>query len=77
MREFMKLFITAKAGAKEERVEKVDDTHFRVWVKDPPEKGKANDAITKALAEHMGVAKSQVALISGKKSKRKIIEVVK
>ncbi len=70
----MKLFITAKAGAREEKVEKIDETHYRVWVKEPPEKGRANKAIEKAIAEFLDIPKSRVALVSGATSKRKVVE---
>ncbi|MFH1236025.1 MAG: DUF167 domain-containing protein [Parcubacteria group bacterium] len=71
----MKVFITAKAGAKEEKVEKIDDTHFRVWVKAPPEKGKANETIRGALAGHLDIPKSTIVLVSGKSSKRKVFQI--
>lgn len=71
----MKLFITAKPRAKEERVEKVDDTHFVVAVKELPVKGLANAAIIKALARHFRVSLSSVVIISGHTSRKKIIEI--
>lgn len=71
----MKLFITAKPRAKEERVEKISDTHFIVAVKEPPVKGLANAAIIKALAWHFGVSLSSVVIISGHTSRQKIIEI--
>lgn len=72
----MKLFITAKPGAKDERVEKRDDTHFVVAVKEPPVGGRANSAILKALAGFLRVASSRVKIISGHTGRRKIIEVI-
>ncbi|MDP2735269.1 MAG: DUF167 domain-containing protein, partial [bacterium] len=49
------IFVTAKPGAKEERIRKVDEMHFEVAVKEPPKQGRANKAIAKALAQHFGV----------------------
>lgn len=71
----MKLFITAKAGAREEKVEKIDDTHYRVWVKEQPEKGKANEKIIRVISRHRGVPRSHVTIISGRASKKKVLEV--
>lgn len=71
----MKIFVQAKPRSKEERVEKIDDTHFVVFVKEPPVQGKANVAIAKALAEHFGVSVSFVRLVSGFASKEKTFEV--
>jgi uncharacterized protein len=44
---------------------------LKVAVTDPPEKGKANDAIAALLADHLGLKQSQVRLISGASSRNK------
>lgn len=41
-----------------------------------PEKGKANEELIKKIAKHFGVAQSRVSLISGARSKRKIVEIL-
>lgn len=71
----MKIFVQAKANAKLEKVEKIDETHFVVSVKKPPQDGKANIAIIKALAKFLGVPLSCVRLVSGASSKQKVFEV--
>ena len=71
----MKIFVTAKPNAKEERVEQIDNSHFAVSVKEPPARGRANAAIVKALAEHLNVPPSQVRMISGFSSRQKVFEV--
>lgn len=71
----MKIFVTAKPRAKEEKVEKIGENQFRVWVKEPPVRGMANEAIAKALAQYFGVSPSQVRLISGFSSKQKVVEI--
>ena len=40
-----------------------------------PEKGKANTELIKKLAKHFDVSSSRVRIVSGLKSRRKIIEV--
>jgi uncharacterized protein len=72
----MKINVKAKAGAREQKVEKVDDANFVVWVKEPPVDGKANFAITRALAEYFGVSSYNVRLISGSSSKQKVFEIL-
>ncbi len=72
----MKLFITAKPGASKESVEKTDETHFVVAVKEPPVQGRANAAIIKALANFLDVAPSRVRIIAGTISRQKTIEVL-
>jgi uncharacterized protein (TIGR00251 family) len=44
---------------------------LKVAVTDPPEKGKANDAIIELLANHFRLKQSQVRLISGATSRNK------
>lgn len=73
----MKVFVTAKARAKENRVARVDETHFRVWVKARPEKGQANEAILETLAAHFKIPKSCLRILSGHTSKNKIVSINK
>lgn len=49
---------------------------FIVKVKEPPREGRANRAVVRLLAKHFGVPQSQVKIISGFKSRDKLIEVV-
>ena len=83
----MKIIVRAKAGAKKVGVERVsspaislfgpstDLEVYKVSVKEPPVDGKANQAISRALAEHFDVAPSCVHLVSGQSAKRKIFEI--
>ena len=71
----MKINVQARPGAREEKVEKIDEGNFRVWVKEPPVQGKANAAIIRALAGYFGVSQSQVRIVSGYTSRAKIIEI--
>lgn len=72
----MKIFVKAKPNAKEEKVEKIDDTHFVVKVKEPPVQGRANRAIIKVLADFLNTAPSRLNIISGYTAKQKVIEVL-
>lgn len=68
----MKIFVTAKPASKENRAEQLDETHFKIWVKAPPDEGKANKAVLETLAEFLEVPKSRLELLSGHKSKQKV-----
>lgn len=72
----MTIFVKAKPNAKEERVEKIDDIHFEVTVKEPPIQGRANAAIIKALADFFNIATSRLRIVSGYTSRQKVIEVL-
>lgn len=71
-----KILVYAQPGARENKVEKVDDSHLVVSVKEPPQDGRANKAIEGLVAAHFQVAKSRVRIISGKTSRRKIVEIL-
>ena len=73
----MKIFVKAKPNSKEEKVKKIDENNFVVSVKEPPVKGKANEAIRNALAVYFKTASSCVKIISGYSSRNKIIEIVR
>jgi len=47
--------------------------HVRVTA--PPLKGKANEAVINLLAQALGVKRSEVRLVSGEKSRDKLVEV--
>jgi uncharacterized protein len=46
-------------------VEVGDDGELTVYVREPAVDGKANDAVIKLLAKHLGVPRSRVELASG------------
>ena len=72
----MKIFIKAKPSAREEKVEKIDDLNYIVSVKEPPVKGKANEAIRNALAVYFKTGSSGVKIVAGYTSRNKIIEII-
>lgn len=71
----MKIQVKVKANSKTEEVSQEVD-NFIVEVKEPPKEGRANQAVIKLLAEHFEVPQSRVRILSGFKSKNKIIEIV-
>ena len=72
----MKIFIKVHPNANKERIEKIDGNHYSVWVKEPPVKGKANQAIINVLAEYFKIAPSRVKIVSGYTSRQKTIEIL-
>jgi hypothetical protein len=72
----MKINVKAKPNSREEKIEKIDDQNFVVSVKEPPEKGKANNAIRNALAVYFKTGSSRVKIVSGYSSRNKIIEII-
>jgi len=72
----MKLFVIAKPSARKESIEQIDQTHFKISVREKPENGEANAAIAAALAEYLGISRSCITLRFGQRSRRKVFEVV-
>ncbi|MDH4270129.1 MAG: DUF167 domain-containing protein [Dehalococcoidia bacterium] len=70
----MKIQVKVKPNSRTEEVSQERDS-FIVKVKEPPREGKANQAVIKLLAEHFGVPKSQVRILSGFSSRNKVVEV--
>lgn len=75
----MKIYVSAKPKSKKTEVKVLPDlyagpgeVHCSVWVAEPPEGGRANDAIRKALAGHFKVPESRIKLVSGQTSRKKI-----
>jgi uncharacterized protein (TIGR00251 family) len=70
----MKIVVNVKPGSSKEKIEK-NEEGFLVYVKEPPVEGKANRAVIKLLAKSLGVSREGIKILSGKKSKRKLIEI--
>jgi uncharacterized protein len=70
----MKINVTVKLRSHEDKVTKTE-TGYIVSITAAPIENKANIAVIKVLADHFNVPKSQVSIVSGLKSKKKIVEI--
>lgn len=70
-----KLSITVKTNSQKSLVEKIDDTHYRVEVKEPPVEGRANKAVIEAVADYFALPKSAITITSGQKGKKKVLVI--
>ncbi|OGG41568.1 hypothetical protein A3A21_02210 [Candidatus Jorgensenbacteria bacterium RIFCSPLOWO2_01_FULL_45_25b] len=73
----MKIYVRAKPKSKKEYVKKLDEIHFEVAVREPPEDGKANQAVIKKLKEYFNLTFADISLVSGNTSKEKVFEINK
>jgi uncharacterized protein (TIGR00251 family) len=71
----MKFLIKIKPGAKVERVKRLDESHLEVWVKEKPEKGKANERLIKIISDYFKIPKSSILLVAGFKSREKVVKI--
>ncbi len=72
----IKLSVNVIPKASRNKVEQLGEQQYKVWVTAVPEDGKANAAVIKLLAKHLGVTKSQLEILSGANSRTKVIEVI-
>ena len=70
----MKIRVKIKPNSRTKELSQEGDS-FIVKVREPPREGKANQAVIKLLAQHFGVPQSRVRIISGLRSRNKVIEV--
>jgi uncharacterized protein len=70
----MKIQVKVKPNSRTEEISR-EGNNFIVKVKEPPKEGKANQAVIKLLAEHFGIPQSQVRILSGFKSRNKVVDV--
>ena len=71
----MKIFVKAHPKSKKVEVVKKDADHYDVWVREAPDKGKANRAVVEALSDYLDVARSRINVVSGLASRNKVVEV--
>jgi len=70
----MKIQVKVKPNSRTEELSQ-EGNSFIVKVKEPPKEGKANQVVIKLLAEHFSVPRSCVNILSGFRSRNKVIEV--
>ena len=72
----LRIAVKAKPRSKVNKVERIDELHYIVSVKEPPIDGRANVAIIAALAEYFDVPKSFVSMVSGYVGREKVVEII-
>jgi uncharacterized protein (TIGR00251 family) len=70
----MKIQVKVKPNSRTEELSQ-EGARFIIRVKEPPKEGRANQAVIKLLAEHFGVPQSQVRIVSGFRTKNKVVQV--
>ena len=75
-----KILLKVRAGAKQSSVDGWiiinDKEYLKLYIKSPPEKGKANKEIIEYLAEELAIPKSDIEITSGKTSQFKVVTLV-
>ncbi|MDR1303189.1 MAG: DUF167 domain-containing protein [Puniceicoccales bacterium] len=71
----MRLSIRVIPNAPKSEIIFLDSGEWKIKIQAPPEDGKANGAIIQLLAKHFKVPKNFIRIVSGEKSRQKIIEI--
>ena len=71
----IRITVTVVPRAREARIVRVGEGHFRVSVTAPAREGRANAAAVAALAEHFKVARTRVRIARGATSRQKLVEI--
>lgn len=72
----MKISVKVRAGSGKNLVKKIDESHYKIWVTKPPEKGKANKAVVFILAKYFNLSPSKIMIMSGEASSNKVIKIM-
>ncbi|MBN1916117.1 DUF167 domain-containing protein [Candidatus Dojkabacteria bacterium] len=74
----MNIRIKAITKSSKNSIEKVENPlyDYKLKVTDPPQKGKANDAIIRLLSQYFDTKPQNISIIKGMKNNIKTIEIV-
>ena len=72
----MKIAVFVKPGSKKGDLVEATGEGLTVFLRAKAVDGAANQALIRVLAKHFHVAKSQIAIVNGQKSRKKLVEVV-
>ena len=73
----MKFAVLVKPGSKKGDLVEATGERLTVFLRARAVDGAANQALIRVLAKHFHVAKSQIAIANGQKSRKKLVEVEK
>lgn len=71
----MQINVRVMPRAKLNKITQESPGNFKVHTTTAPTDGKANEAVIKLLADHLGVPKSQIELIRGGTSRDKVFAI--
>jgi len=72
----MRIFVSAKPASRENKIEIIGKNRYRVYVKEPAVKGRANAAIIELLAHYFSTSKSSIKIVQGAFTGEKIIDIL-
>lgn len=73
----MRIYVKVVPKSSRNKIEKISEGEYKVWITAPPVDGKANKVLIEALSDYFDVPKSFVEIIGGKTAKTKIVDILK
>ncbi len=73
----MKIKIRVKPFSNKRKIVESGENELVVYLNEKPVEGKGNNALIELLSEYFNVPKSAVIIVSGNKSRNKIVEILK
>ena len=73
----MKIELHVITRAKKEEIIKIKDYSYKIKVSVPPLKHKANDRIIEMLSEYFDIKKTDIVILKGEKTNKKLVEINK
>lgn len=67
--------VTVKPGTSQEKVVETSENELTIYLRAKPHDGEANAALIKLLSKHFHIAKSNITIKKGAKSKQKLITI--
>ncbi|MFW5885215.1 MAG: DUF167 domain-containing protein [Patescibacteria group bacterium] len=71
-----RIYVKVTPNSSRDKVEKLENGNYKVWVTVAPEKGKANKRVVEVIANYLGISKNKLTIIAGKTFSQKIIEIL-
>lgn len=71
----MRINVYVQPGAKKTSFDGEFNNNLKIKIKSPPLDGKANEELLSYISEKLGIAKKSVRLVSGEKSRYKVVEI--
>lgn len=71
----MRIYARVVPRASRNKIKKISEGDYKVWVTAPPVDGEANSMLIKVLAEYFKVSRTLIEITGGKSAKTKIIDI--
>jgi len=71
----MRIYLKVVARSSQQKIEKISEGDYKIWVRSVPEKGKANQEVIGCLSDYFKVNKRLVEIKGGKTSSKKIVDI--